>query len=398
MSRQDQKSLYNTGNPEHHTNIFPPVPISATTIVQELKNSTRKAEKIILFTDVGRDIDDAALLVLLAHLQKIKVVEVLLVMANIHPTKERAKAAKFLLEEIGELGIPVAYGSDGTDEDIVLPEYEFKGIGEPQGTILNGETTIVEKLEALKKNEERCNMIVVSSLRDLSELIKRHESLVKATVSNFFFQGAWEGDHEHVKTLVPDMKARNNTYDCNATTHIYDWLRRGDISTYTATRFSAVNTVIDPQVFYEAADRGHAAAQYIYNAFGEQERKYYMDANKDPAERHMPHLDGEWYANKHPSWRKAYGDVLPETFEHIQPYIQMTLYDVVAGLICPLREYDFVKDIYQPYQEGIWIGEKKVDHYLIGRRGDGPGKTIPDVNPELLSNVIIQLLQEAFSN
>jgi hypothetical protein len=43
------------------------------------------------------------------------------------------------------------------------------------------------------------------------------------------------------------------------------------------------------------------------------------------------------------------------------------------------------------------IGGKKVDHYVIGRPGDGPEKTIPDVHPELLSNVIVQLLQEGLS-
>jgi hypothetical protein len=220
-------------------------------------------------------------------------------------------------------------------EDVNLHYYEFEGVGEPQGTILNGESAVVEKLEALKKNEEQCNMIVVTSLRDLLELIKRHESLVETTVSSFFFQGAWEADHEHVKTLVPDMAAVNNSYDRDATTHVYEWLRRGSISTYTATRFSAVKATISSQVFREAADRGHPAVQYVYHAFGEQERKFYNDA-ADPERRFRPHMDKGWYANRHPRWREARGDALPEIFEDIQPFVGMTLYDVVAGLICLL--------------------------------------------------------------
>jgi hypothetical protein len=398
MSRQDQESTYNTADPQQYANTFPTVPISATTIVQELKNSGRKPAKIIIFTDVGRDIDDAALLVILAYLHRIKVVEVVLVVANVKPTESRAKAAKFIFEKMGAPDVPVAVGSDGTDEDIKLHDYEFKGIDEPQGTILNGETTIVEKLKALKMKKEQCNMIVITSLRDLSELIKQHESLVKTTVSKFFFQGAWKTDHEYIETLAPDMQATNNKYDHNATTHVYDWLRRGNISTYTATRFSAVKATIDSQVFREAADRGHIAAQYIYKAFGEQERKFYEDAIKPPEKRFMLRMDLGWFANRHPLWRKAYGDALPKTFEDIQPFCQMILYDVVAGLICPLLEHDFVKYVYQPYQGGIWIGEKEVYHYVIGRPADGPEKTIPDINPELLSNIIIQLLQEAFSN
>jgi hypothetical protein len=372
------------------------MPTSAATIVQELKNSRRKPKKIIVFTDIGRDIDDAVLLILLAYLHKIKVVEVLLVVANVKPAKLRAEAAKSIFEKMGTPDISVAYGSDGTDKNIDLHYYEFKGIDEPQGIILNGETTIVDQLEALKKNNEQCNMIVGTSLRDLSELIKRYESLIETTVSNFFFQGAWETDGKHIKTLVPDMDAVNNNYDCAATTYVYNWLRLRDISTYTTTKFSAVMATIGAEVFCQAADRGHEAAQYIYYAFNEQERKFFEDA-KNPETRYRPYMDIRWYAERHPRWGEAHGNELPETFEEIQPYIEMTLYDVVSGLICPLQGYAFVKDIYQPYQGRIWIGESKVEHYVIGRPGDGPGKRIPDINPELLSSVIVQLLQEAFS-
>jgi hypothetical protein len=397
MFHQDQNSVCNTADPQQYANIFPTVPTSAAKIVQELKNGGRKPVKIMIFTDVGRDIDDAALLMIFAYLHKIKVVEVVLVVANVKPAESRAKAAKFIFEKMGAPDIPVAAGSDGTDEEIKLHPYEFEGTDKIQGTILYGKTTIVEKLEALKMKKEQCNMIVVTSLRDLSELIIQHESLVETTVSKFFFQGAWKTDHEQVETLVPDMEATNNKYDYNATTHVYDWLRRGNISTYTATRFSASKATIGSQVFRKAADRGHTAAQYIYNAFGEQERKFYVDAIKPPELRFRTRMDLRWFTNRHPCWREAHGDVLPETFEDIQPFVQMTLYDVVAGLICPLLEYDFVKYIYQPYQGKIWIGEKEVHHYVIGRPADGPGKTIPDINPELLSSVIVQLLQEGLS-
>ncbi|KAM3064626.1 hypothetical protein ACMFMF_011885 [Clarireedia jacksonii] len=168
----------------------------------------------------------------------------------------------------------------------------------------------------------------------------------------------------------------------------------GEISRpYTATRFSAVKATIDSQVFCEAADRGHVVAQYIYKAFGEQERKFYEDAIKPPEKRFMP----RWFTNRHPRWRKAHGDALPETFEDIQPFSQMTLYDVVAGLICPLLEYDFFKNIYQPYRGGIWMGDKEVDHYvIIGRPADGTGKTNPDINPSCFQVSLYSCWQEGF--
>jgi hypothetical protein len=405
---------------------FLETPTSAEAILHELKNPSPKSGgpkpvKIIVFTDIGRDIDDAILLIILAYLHKIKVVEILLVVANVDPTDSRAKEAKSIVEKMGVPDVPVACGTNGTDELIKLHnhelleheckehecrghvrnehefskyklEHEFKGFGEPHGTILlDGETAIVERLEALEKEKEHCSMIVIASLRDLEGLIKKHGSLVQNTVSSFFFQGGWEADQEHIKTLVPDMKAVNNKYDRDATTYVYNWIREGNIPTYTATRSSAIEASISSDTFREAADIGNPVARYIYDAFVSQERKFFDDS-ADPNKRFMEHMDIGWYANRHPRWRKARGDALPKTFEEIEPFLGMVLYDVVAGLICPLQERNFVDQIYQPHQQKILIDRKKVDHYIIGRQVEK--KVLPDVNPELLSNVIIQLLQE----
>lgn len=377
---------------------------SVEAIVEELKNpgpNNRrvKAAKIIVFTDVGRDIDDAVLLVILAYLHKIGVAKVLLVVANVKPSETRAKAAKFIFEDMGAPEVPVAYGTDGTEENFPLHCHEFKGVLEPNGAILDGKVSVVDALETLEKRGESCCVIVVASLRDLSKLIKEHESLVKNTVSSIFFQGAWEvdGESQKARTLIPDMTVINNDYDREATTHVYDWLRQGTISTYTATRHSAFKAPIGSHVFREAAVKGSPVARYIYNAFGEQERKFYNQAaEEDPEKRFRPHLDKRWYTNR-TGWPAANGDKLPETFEDIQPFIRMTLYDVAAGLICPLLKYNFIEQIYQPHRRSISIGGKEIDHYIIGRPVDGPEKALPDVNPELLSNLIVELLQEGLS-
>jgi hypothetical protein len=348
---------------------------------------------------VGRDIDDAVLLVILAYLHRIGVAEILLVVTNVKPSKIRAKAAKFIFEEMGAPEVPVAYGTDGTKENFPLHHHEFDGIAEPKGAIINGRVSIVDTLKTLEQKGEYCSMIVIASLRDLSKLITENESLVKNTVSSIFFQGAWEVDRERqkVRTLIPDMTVINNDYDREATTHVYDWLRRGTIPTFTATRHSAFKAPISSRVFREAADKGSPVARYIYHAFGEQERKFYTQAaEEDPGKRFRPHLDKRWYTNR-TGWPAANGDMLPRTFEDIQPFIRMTLYDVVAGLICPLQKYNFVKQIYQPHQQCISVRGRMIDHYLIGRSVDGPEKALPDLNPELLSNLIVELLREGLS-
>jgi hypothetical protein len=380
--------------------------ISAKNIVQELKspgpnNQGLEPAKIIVFTDVGADVDDACFLTALAYLHKLRVANVLLAVANVKPTQSRAKTAKFIFEQIGA-DIPVACGTDGTSKDIKIKGYEFDGIGEPEGAILDGSTTVLHTLQALEQRNEKCNIIVIASLRDLSDLIKQHESLVKNTVSSIFFQGASEVDKETqaVKTLVPDMTSMNNTYDPEATTYVHDWLREHTIQTFTSTRFSAFKAPISAGIFRDAAKDGSLVGKYIYHAFGEQEREFYNSAaQEDPAKRFMPRCDKKWYSMR-TSWPETHGEnELPETFEDIQPYTRMTLYDVVAGLLCPLLNYDFFEQIYQPHRQSIAAEGQIVDHYVIGRSIDGSNSgMIPDVNTELLSALMSQLLKEALSN
>jgi hypothetical protein len=206
----------------------------------------------------------------------------------------------------------------------------------------------------------------------------------------------WDIVDADVKALVPDMKAKNNSYDCDATTHVYEWLRQSTLSTYTSTRFSAVKVEVDSEVIREAAEKGHPAAQYLYHCFQGQERKYHDDS-VDPARRHMEHQDLPWYCGRQPKWLKKYGDKLPKNFEEIQPYVGLTLYDVVAGLLCPLQEYDFVGQIYHPHHQDVLVGEQHVRHYIIGRPADKAGNSCPDVNVDLLSGLIVQLLENGLS-
>jgi inosine-uridine nucleoside N-ribohydrolase len=374
--------------------------ISADSIVRELMDPGRKLPptKIVVFTDIGRDIDDAVLLIILAWLHKIGVAKVSLVVTNVKPTKTRAQVAKFIFEEMDVLDIPVAYGTDGTDQEISLHEYELKQTSNPCGEILGGKEALVNTLTAMEENNEKCSIIVISSLRDLSLLINDHASLVENTVSSVFLQGAWEKDEETqtVNALIPDSKATNNWYDKTAMTKVHNWLRERTIPTYTSTKEAALKAPISHQVFSERAKTGHPVAKYIDYAFGEQEQKFYNDAAREnPAERYREHQDKKWYVTR-TSW--PHEDKLPETFEEVRPFTRMILYDVVAGLICPLLKYDFIGQIYQPHIVSIRVADTVVEHGIIGRSIDGPKKEVlADIDSELLSSMIVKFLEKALA-
>ncbi|KAH8706088.1 hypothetical protein GQ44DRAFT_732183 [Phaeosphaeriaceae sp. PMI808] len=210
---------------------------------------------------------------------------------------------------------------------------------EPDHTIPSGETAAFEVLTDLKEKGESCNTVVVSSFRDLSQLIGKHANLVRDTVSSFSFQGGWEEDanSQQLKTLIPSMTNTNNLWDPEATKDVHNWLRQETIPTFTATRDSARNATVDPRYVKGYAIQGQQVAQYIYNAWCRQEERFYNSANQeDPKKGFLEHMDLKWFVKRVLRWHEAQGEALPKSFEEIVPYLDMVMYDLIAGMINPL--------------------------------------------------------------
>jgi inosine-uridine nucleoside N-ribohydrolase len=364
---------------------------AAKAIIEELKSSENQPREntIILGADVGTDIDDDSLICAYTMLHKLGVIDLQLIVTNREHNMQRAMATKFILKSMGVSEIPVAYGTDDPIGEVPYHAYN------PDDTIIDGETAVYEVLTRLKEKEERCNIVVVSSSLDLSRLIKSHPNLVRQTVSSISFQGGWEEDLDgwQCNTLVPNMKVINNQWDPEATAHVHEWLRQEIIPTFTATRCSANKATVNPCLIEELSNQENVVAQYIYDAWRRQEKKYYDRADHSvAAERFRPHQGKGWYTNRVPRWIEANGKALPGSFEEIEPYLDMVLYDLIAGLINPLRKYDFFPMLFQPHQQTLRVRKTDVHHYLIGQSA-----AEPNINADLLSAFMGQLLQEAFT-
>jgi hypothetical protein len=238
----------------------PPPQDIARSIVEKSLNRTssdpHQPEKyLILGTDIEEDIDDAVLRSIYGYLHKKKVIEVLLVVVNLEPRKRRMIKAESIFKNMGAPEIPVACGTAGTGMKRSFNCYEH-GMEELDGTVMNGRTATVEVLMGLLKLNQRCNILVISSLRDLDDLTSEHGDLVRETFSSFFFQGKWETSSvtQQLRTLFPDDMAQNYSYDFEAATRVHQWLRNENIPTYTATRHSAIRAAINPHIVREAAE------------------------------------------------------------------------------------------------------------------------------------------------
>jgi inosine-uridine nucleoside N-ribohydrolase len=248
----------------------------ADSYIEQLKDKSskgrpRRENTIIYGTDIDTDIDDKCLLCAYVPLHKWGVIDLKLVVTNRELEKQRAKIAKSTLKKLGASNIPVAYGTDGAGKDRPFHSCEL------DDTIPDGETAVVEVLTSLKEKEEHCNLVVVSSFRDLSLLIKKHPDLVRATVSSISFQGGWRRDLDgkHLRTLDPDMEITNNVWDCKATIDVLEWCSQERITTFTATREAARKATVHPSYVGKHAMQGHQVARELYNEWhqkGKQEK------------------------------------------------------------------------------------------------------------------------------
>jgi hypothetical protein len=350
------------------------------------KNKPRREIILICGTDISTDVDDRTLLCAYATLHEWGVIDLKLVVTNREDNKQRAKIAKFTLKKLGASNIPVAYGTDGAGKD--RPFHS----DEPDDTIPEGETAVIEVLTGLKEQGEHCNMVVVSSFRDLSLLIKRHPDLIKATVSSFSFQGGWmrDPDSKHFKTLVPDMEITNNGWDLESAPHVHEWAREQGIPTCTATREAARKATVHPCYVEQHAEK-HRVARDMYDEWHQKGKQFYDDAKQeDPKKRFHKDRNLEWFIKGVPRWLEEKGDELPQTWTELLPYLDMVLYDLIAGLIFPLRNYDFFHKLFQPHHQKLRVGDVDVYHYLVGESAEQP-----NVNPGLLSAFMGQLLHEA---
>ena len=298
------------------------------------------------------------------------------------------------MKDVGASGIKVACG---TDDDNEKPCHTYESsTDKPDDSIKDGNKAIVKVLKGLEKKKKRCRIVVLSSFCDLALLIKKHEGLVRATVSAFFFQAHWgkDPDSQDLRPLRVDEKISNYKWDLTSAEDVLGWLRHETIPTFTATRDAAVKCAVSSKTLKDAAEKGHPVAKHLYDAWIQQEHKFFDQASKeDPTERFRPHMDLVWYVGRHQRWAKKNKDALPESFDDMKQFLDLVLYDAIAVLACMLKDCACFDQLFQPLQQALKVNGKYVTHHIIGADSENP-----NINAGLLSEFLSQLIKEVFAD
>ena len=180
--------------------------------------------KVVLITDPGPDPDDVKAIIVLNLLRlQSALADVCAVIANGGgvPLK-RARLARKVLDHLGMVDVPVGIGSRGTAVLESKHEYDLDGVFRDEhcdSRITSGYSLLLRVLEAASTSS--ITVIIISSLRDMADIIDAHEDLVLEKVKGITVQGGMTY-HEASGRWLPDDSS-NNLFDPDAAARVYDF-------------------------------------------------------------------------------------------------------------------------------------------------------------------------------
>src|SRR5687768_10032606 len=140
-----------------------------------------QAEKVILDTDIGDDVDDAYALALLTSLPNARILGVTTAFGQ---TAERAEVAAKLLSIIGRKEIPVYAGRRG--EHKIGRQYDWaRGF---RSSAIKKETAIAFMRSQILRNPGEVTLIAVGPLTNLGDLLSQHPE-VKPKIKRIVIMG-----------------------------------------------------------------------------------------------------------------------------------------------------------------------------------------------------------------
>jgi hypothetical protein len=177
---------------------------------------------------------------------------------NLHPAAERAILARGTLDVLGMHHVPVAIGTDGgdvTSPSLHLPDYAPTPVEPfPSGAVL-----LHNVLEAAE--DSSLTLLLISSIKDASELLKSSEALFAKKVNRVAIMGGVE-QQLHDGELLPDT-AHNNEFDRASSQFFYKRLQQLGVPMVIVSRRVAYSCPVRRGFFGEMAASGSLIGAHL---------------------------------------------------------------------------------------------------------------------------------------
>ena len=287
---------------------------------------------VIVFTDIGRDVDDELALVLLSSLRRMHLLNPIAVITTLSPQQDRAYLARGSMDAVGMADVPVGIGSSGGVEDGI--ELEVYGADYSRASPCiheSGMALLYRALESVPPNSAQ--LLCIASLTDVATLIREQEDLFTSKVKEVVVMGGVVS-LESGETLTPDS-AYNNNCDISSARFVYRKCQELGISTATLSRWAAYGCPMPPQLLDEIAKSEHMVATNIRGV-----SKLSVDQlwNKvilhpaDPRREKLPsRCDISWFCRTFVGTGKLSKEWSTSVWTHVK---KLNMYDPLAVLLC----------------------------------------------------------------
>ncbi|KAL1520297.1 hypothetical protein AB1Y20_021889 [Prymnesium parvum] len=304
---------------------------------------------IIIFTDPGQDLDDELALVMLAALTERKYVRPIAVVANLHPSLERACLAKGTLRKLGLDDVPVAVGTDGgcTSHKDVFSDTAFAYLGQEDEVEKDADALLRRVL--MGEEHESVIVLCISSLTDAAKFLKGNESLFVDKVHSVTIMGGvdlstkdevlaeearqdTESSPRPVKeTFKPDT-ANNNTFDMPSAIFLYTRLQELNIKTNVLTRFAAYGCPLPRNIYDTMQKTGSPIALRLFDVQRKSIEELWKRCNASGDERRgLPaRCSKEWYTKTFLGGRGSERSASDSIWDLV---VQFNMYDPMALLL-----------------------------------------------------------------
>lgn len=389
-------ALILTGLSEDESEVYKKLRI----VAKKREETGQRPRPIVVITDVGKDYDDLAALVVLKEFHRLRLVELRAVVANLVPADKRAYLAKAALKSLGLPGVPVACGSRGSPDEHEVLDHEFNEaeFGKSDFKALgDGKDLLLEVYRNAKDKGEKLYLLCLSSLQDIQEFASAYPDLVTENTAEVHMQGGNYISSEN--QLEPDSKAANNRYNLDAAKKFHSIIQRKGITSHTYTKTAAFEAPLTSEVFEQLEATGHPIGAYLRRVQVKQDVAFYKQAcERNPEKRFAPFMDQDWFLSNKTSWQANVGGEARPTGEEIIPYLtKIVLYDVLAAL--GIAGDDVVSElkVFRSNDRRL-MGQSKSEgdvvethHWILG---DEPSAAFPDA----ISLTVSALLKHSLLN
>lgn len=314
-------------------------------IAEDRRRTKQATPKIVVVTDINKDVDDLVAMVLLKELHRIGLIVLKGFVVNLKPAKSRALAGRGALNKLGLPDIPVAIGTDAYgDVDgknaRVIHEYEFDEcpfIAHESTQLEQGFDLLTRLCTEAKQTGEKLTFLLISGLQDMAHFVEEHPDLLPETAERIVLQGGYRVEEKDGKEdLIAADDAANNIFDIKAARDFHHYIAEREIPSVSYTKVAAFATFIPEQLLIDLEETGHTVGQYLHKAQVLMDVAFYNDScSPDPSKRFRPFMDQQWYlkfkssyySHPHPE-----GEALPVGDEVIKYFNKLVAYDALAAL------------------------------------------------------------------